>query len=90
MSQNVPIPASTARKLAQSALEEAEVQRQKGLTYNTRAIRSAVEEAMTIDTDKNGEYVSLSASTVSTLACFGDLSAGEVADVYLKQYDIWG
>lgn len=89
MSQEVPIPASTVRTLAKSAVDEAKFERDEGREANARAIENAIQEVLSTDSDKNGEYVSLSSEHLSTLTAFGDRAASNVAKVYLKQYDIW-
>ena len=95
MEGNIPVPAESLRTLAQNAHENARRQKAEGRSAISQNIETAIGEVMTSLEGKDGEFVSISPRTASTLAAFSDLSESDVlrhsdaAEVFLKQYGHW-
>ncbi len=90
MTGTVPIPASTARKLALSASKQAESTRKEG--YEATANRIEYSAASILDVaseDKGSQFVSVKGDKLSTIAAFGSLKHRMTARVFLEQYGVW-
>ena len=93
MSDSIPVPAEALRKVASSATEEVSAARERGHEFTARRVERKLSEAYRALDGNDGEYVSVSASAVSTLASAADQR--EVGDYssccrhYLEQYNYW-
>ena len=93
MSDNIPVPAEALRQVASSATEEVSAARERGHKSTARRTERKLSEAYRALDGNDGEYVSVSASTVSTLAAAADYrEVGEYSSCcrhYLEQYNYW-
>jgi len=92
MARNIPIPAETARQIATQATEDIHRHREAGRKATAKALEHQIGEVLDALDGKDGEFVSLSASTVSTLVSESHLDVPEYAEgarVYLKKYGVW-
>jgi len=96
MGDNIPVPAESLRRAVESAAVEMREARADGRKATARCIERAISEATEGSVGKDGEFVSIEASTASTLAAHG--SQSRVPDSraytdsiahYLKQYNHW-
>jgi hypothetical protein len=92
MKGNIPIPAEVARQMATEAADNIHQHRENGYKATASRLSQAVSEALEASADKDGEYVSLHATTVSKLAAASTTdvpSYAQAARVYLEQYGVW-
>ncbi len=90
MTGNIPIPASTARKLALSAFNGAEKTRKKGYEATANKIESSAESILDVASeDKGGRFVSVKAYELSRIAAYGSGKPSAIARVFLEQYGVW-
>ena len=93
MSDNIPVPAEALRQVASSATEEVSAARERGHKSTASSVERNLSEAYRALEGNDGEYVSVSASALSTLTVASDYS--EVGDYrtccrhYLEQYNYW-
>ena len=93
MSDNIPVPAEALRQVASSATKEVSAARERGHDATARHVERDLSKAYRALDGNDGEYVSVSASAVSTLASAADYR--EVGDYsnccrhYLEQYNYW-
>lgn len=95
---NIPVPAESLRQLAEGATAEVRDARERGHKHTARSLQVDIADALEAAAGKDGEYASVSAGTVSSLAAAGvgtDSDAPEAwrhsdaAEVYLEQYGVW-
>ena len=93
MSDNIPVSAEALRQVASSATEEVSAARERGHKSTARMTERNLSEAYRALDGNDGEYVSVSASAVSTLAAAADQrEVGEYSSCcrhYLEQYNYW-
>jgi len=90
MTQTVPIPASTARKLALTAFNGADKTRKKGHRATANRIESSAESILDVATEnKGGRFVSVDGRDLSAIAAYGSLKPSMTARVFLEQYNVW-
>ena len=93
MSDNIPVPAEALRQVASSATEEVSAARERGHKSTARHVERDLSKAYRALDGNDGEYVSVSASAVSTLAAAADQrEVGEYSSCcrhYLEQYNHW-
>jgi hypothetical protein len=92
MAQKIPIPAETARQMATEATEDIHRHREAGRKHSAKDLEQRIAETFEALDGKDGEFVSLSATTVSTLAAESTLDVPEYVEgarVYLEQYGVW-
>jgi hypothetical protein len=97
MEQNtIPVPAESIRRLTENAAQEVRCARADGRKHTADDLQRSISEALEAAEGNDGEFVSISASTASSLAAFGQSydvpDAGQHCDAvahYLHQYGYW-
>lgn len=92
MSQNIPVPAEVVRQMATSAANEIPRHREEGRKATARDLERKVGEAYSSLEGKDGEFVSINATVVSSLAAAATIDAPaytQSAKVFLEQYGVW-
>jgi hypothetical protein len=96
MGDNIPVPAESVRRAVESAAIEMRRARADGRKATARSIQRAIAPAVQATRGKDGEYVSIDGTHVSTLAAHGNNTnvpdSREYADclrTYLEQYGHW-
>jgi len=92
MAEEIPVPAEAARQLAIESSKEISRHREEGRKATARNLEQHVAEVFDSLDGKDGEFVSLSSSTVSSITAESSLRSIEYADcarVFLEQYDVW-
>lgn len=92
--QTVPIPAESLRTIARNAADNVTVERQAGRINNAKELERQVSEAFMALNGEAGEFVSIEANTLSSLAAFGGMSDEawkhrKCARHFLEQYGVW-
>lgn len=91
MEGNIPVPAESARQLAINASEEVDTLRQEGYKYSASELESAISEIHAAAAGKDGEFVSVPASALSTVTADSNLfdNHRDAARIFLEQYKVW-
>lgn len=92
MAQNIPVPAEVVRQMATEASDEIHRHRDAGRKASARSLENDISEAFSSLEGKDGEFVSIDGSVVSTLAAASTTDVPSYVDsatVFLEQYDVW-
>jgi hypothetical protein len=92
MAEEIPVPAEAARQLAIEASKEITRHREEGRKATARSLEREVAEVFNALEGKDGEFVSLSSSAVSSITAESSMRSIEYAEcarVFLEQYDVW-
>ena len=93
MADKVPVPAEALRQVASSATEEVSAARERGHKATARQTEQAISEAYAALDGRDGEYVSIDATCLSTLTSASDINEvpgyEDCCKTYLQQYNVW-
>lgn len=94
MGQQIPIPAETLRRLSDGTMNAIRKSREDDRKATAKELQRKVARAMEASAGYDGEFVSIDASTVSSLVAFGghedeSRTYRYGAEVFLKQYGVW-
>jgi len=93
MAEEIPVPAEAARQLAIESSKQISRHREEGRKATARSIEENVADVFNSLDGKDGEFVSLDSSTLSSITAEGTTSAGieyvDCARAFLEQYDVW-
>jgi len=91
MEKTIPVPAESIRQVAIDATEEIGEQREANRKNLASSIERDIGTVLSETAGKDGEFVSLSASTVSNLMAFSEnfTHHADATRHYLEQYKIW-
>jgi len=91
MTESIPLPASTARKLALTAFNEADRLDDDGFGSTSRRVEANAQRVLDVATEeKGGQFVSINKHVASSIAAYGSLAPSRTARVFLEQYGVWG
>jgi len=91
MTESIPLPASTARKLALTAFNEADRLDDDGFGATSQRVEASAERVLDVATEeKGGQFVSIDRHIASTITAYGSLAPSRTARVFLEQYGVWG
>jgi len=94
--ETIPVPAESIRRMTENAAPEVRRARANGHKHTADDLQRSISEAVEATEGKDGEFVSIKASTAASLAAFG--YSRDVPDSrqhcdavthYLKQYGYW-
>lgn len=89
--QQVPIPAASLREICHGASEQIEHLREQNHIHTVERVERLIEESLELAEGKDGEFVSVDGTSLSTLTAKSVLHTGEssVGTHYLYQYGVW-
>jgi hypothetical protein len=94
MAENIAVPAAVLRQLAKNAVEGVATHRANDRPFTADRIQDHIRKAFDSAGDKDGEFVSIDGSVVSSLTAEACGNAPEqylkASEVFLHQYNVWG
>lgn len=89
--QQVPIPAASLREICYGASEQIDYLRKQNHIHTVERVERLVEEGLELAEGKDGEFVSIDSTSLSTLTAKSVLHTDEssVGTHYLYQYGVW-
>jgi hypothetical protein len=90
MTETVPLPASTARKMALTSFEEVGRLQNDGFMNLSRSLEVSAESVLEVATEeKGGEFVSIPLHDAARVTAYGGFPESNTARVFLEQCGVW-